>query len=508
MATENDEDLKRIERCFIKRWSPTFNPQDRHSTQSKRRKKRLGKRERKGRRSLKVMRGSILHFEDENGARTTKISDYLQQAIKSGSKDLHIVCSGDIWCEDWKVLTRRFGMSLIKMHGVACLLKEGKKAIEQGGVLTIKDPAETVIFPVKIRREFLLLLTQPWRRKLLWKKEVNELSYMYQASRGYDNRSRQRMRNIVSRVLNEKVGINVRKKHTLKVPYDDRVNRKKIRDVAKEKIDDLGMSDEMTNIVQRHIRVVLTKKQTIGDLFHNHREFARSNGSICNCADSPFPLVEGHVRCCLSDLQALDFFFNARNIPVQHTRQVRRGIMAALLDGLGELFSSAGRPLNIQMIDVEQCVEDKELTCEDWLQEVQLWKRRLAGLVCMPLDRNMGATYITRPVVYARAVRDTFWHGESFNMCEMSDDMALARCKEEYEERGLRRLGSWRGKGRFGDAYVIPKQKDPSRWRPIAPAWNAPMKEGAKKVARAMQCMLGCLARKIHFNTHLFRTRK
>ncbi|GBG69374.1 hypothetical protein CBR_g4067 [Chara braunii] len=445
-------------------------------------------------------KGSILHFEDGEGASTTRLSDYLEQAFKKGRRDIHITSTGNIWCEDWKVLNRRFGMTVIEVRGVSCLLKEAKRWIEQGGQMLIKDPTETVSFPSRTRRELPVLLSQPWRRKLLWKKESHELTHMYQATRGFDKGSRQRMRNIISRGLNEKLGINLRKRHTIRIPYDDRVDRRRIGEVAKAKIVDLGLNDSIADIVRRHVRVVWMKKQTIGDELHNHRDFARSNGSICDCENNPFPLVEGHVRCRLSEVGAPDFILNARNIPPQRTREVRRGILAAILDGLGEIFRTSGKCLTVHLKEIQLCVRERETTHEGCYHLVQEWKWR-NGLVCMPMDRNPGATYIVCPAVYARALRDTFWHGGSFRMCAISTDMALETCRKCYHEQGLSKLGSWCKKGGIGDAYVIPKNKDPARWRPIAPAWNSPSKVGAKKVAKALQCMLGSLAKGLHFNT-------
>ncbi|GBG77996.1 hypothetical protein CBR_g25929 [Chara braunii] len=499
-AAESDDDLKRIERCLIRRWSPTLNQHDRNPTQPRRRRKRRGKRERKGRQRRREKGGNLLKLEDGNGMTTTRLTDCLELAVKEGRKNLNLTCSGEIWCEDWKVLKRRFGMTTIEIQGKTCTLKEGKRQIEKGGPLTIKDPTETITFPAKIMRELLLLLTQPWRRKLLRKKEDHELTYMYQATRGFEKRSRQRMRTILSKIINEKLGINLRKRITVKIPYNDRVDRRKIADVTEGKIGDLGMKEEITTIVRRHICTVWMKKQTVGDMLHNHRDFARSNGSICRCAESPFPLVEGHVRCRLSEIGAPDFVLNARNIPSQ-TCHVKRGIMTAILDGLGEIFRIKGKTLTVHKSEVEMCVVEEEEIRDEQYVVTQAWKQKLRDLVCMPMDRNPRATYIVCPMVYARALHDIFWHGHNFKMCSMTMNEALTICKKKYEEMDLKRMGSWRTKGQFGDAYVIPKHKDPKTWRPIAPAWNAPTKEGAKRVAKALQCMLGCLAKKLHFNT-------
>ncbi|GBG87408.1 hypothetical protein CBR_g45465 [Chara braunii] len=167
----------------------------------------------------------------------------------------------------------------------------------------------------------------------------------------------------------------------------------------------------------------------------------------------------------------------------------------------GEEKIEYGRPLTVHLADVDRCVHDEDELQDHLYQATQDWKRRLRDLVCMPMDRNPGATYIVCPLVYARALRDTFWHGDNFRMCKTAVKEVLLLNKAKYEERGLKQLGTWRTKVRYEDAYVLPKQKDPMRWRPIAPAWNAPTKDGAKRVAKALQCMLGCLAKRLHFNT-------
>ncbi|GBG73161.1 hypothetical protein CBR_g12879 [Chara braunii] len=334
-------------------------------------KKRKGGREKKGKEHIQEKKGNILKFVEESGSPTTSLSDILEAIIKGGRRDVRITCTGNIWCEDWKVVKRKFGMSLVEVGSTTCLLRDAKGKIEEGGSITIKDAAETVTYPAKTRRKMLLLLTQPWRRKLLWKEENRELTTMYQALRGFEKRTRQRLRTIISRVLNEKVGINVRERLTIKIPYDDRVDKKLIGDVAKGKIDELEWGTEISDIIRRHVQVVWTKKQTVGDILHNHREFTRPNGSICRCADSHQPIREGHVRCTLEEIGAPEFLLSAKNILAQRTRSVKGGIVAAIIDGLGGIFKKMGKAIGVKMAEVEACVCDRQLENDDWYKVVQ-----------------------------------------------------------------------------------------------------------------------------------------
>ncbi|GBG92229.1 hypothetical protein CBR_g54772 [Chara braunii] len=72
--------------------------------------------------------------------------------------------------------------------------------------------------------------------------------------------------------------------------------------------------------------------------------------------------------------------------------------------------------------------------------------------------------------------------------------------REDYKRAGLEKVAAWNGKGRIGDAYVLPKHKDLEKWRPIAPTNNEPTKTGSMRIARALNALLVRLPAGEHFN--------
>ncbi|GBG87667.1 hypothetical protein CBR_g45821 [Chara braunii] len=61
-------------------------------------------------------------------------------------------------------------------------------------------------------------------------------------------------------------------------------------------------------------------------------------------------------------------------------------------------------------------------------------------------------------------------------------------------------VGKWRNEGKLGKAYIIPKDKDLQRWRPIAPACDDPARLGQRRCARALHCLITRYDKRLNFH--------
>ncbi|GBG87652.1 hypothetical protein CBR_g45805 [Chara braunii] len=127
-------------------------------------------------------------------------------------------------------------------------------------------------------------------------------------------------------------------------------------------------------------------------------------------------------------------------------------------------------------------------------------KEMYDGLVLTPLDRNPGKTVVMCPTTYYEAMMHTFVLNSGYRVIQQPECEVLREIREDVCRVGLMKFARWDYKGRIGNAYVIPKHKDPSRYRPICPTFVEPMVRTGKVVARGLNFMLNRLPKGCHLN--------
>ncbi|GBG69342.1 hypothetical protein CBR_g4039 [Chara braunii] len=115
-------------------------------------------------------------------------------------------------------------------------------------------------------------------------------------------------------------------------------------------------------------------------------------------------------------------------------------------------------------------------------------------------DARKGATLLVCPVLYLRACKETFNWNRSFQVINETEAQVLGGMKMEYERLSLKGVARWQTGGRIGRAYVLPKDKDLDRWRPISPGTNDPARLAGARVGRAIRYMLFGVRRTEHFD--------
>eukprot|EP00896_Chara_braunii_P022071 GBG79947.1 hypothetical protein CBR_g30210 [Chara braunii] len=140
----------------------------------------------------------------------------------------------------------------------------------------------------------------------------------------------------------------------------------------------------------------------------------------------------------------------------------------------------------------------ESVKCKAKLAYVKFAEKGKAG--CSADYRNPGATLLICPTAYHRACKDTFGRNPSFRVIPEAEDKVLKRMRSNYEQQGLTSIARWQSGGKIGLAYVLPKDKDLQRWRPISPSTCDPSRVAAARVGRAIRYMLFGLSRKEHFD--------
>ncbi len=96
---------------------------------------------------------------------------------------------------------------------------------------------------------------------------------------------------------------------------------------------------------------------------------------------------------------------------------------------------------------------------------VARWCRRFRGLVLAPIDQNQGDTAVVCPVLYRHVFGKMFsWNADYANV-PYEEKEVIQQSKQDFEGEGLLKVAEWKTDGRIAKAYVIPKDKDLTRWR-------------------------------------------
>ncbi|GBG76797.1 hypothetical protein CBR_g23012 [Chara braunii] len=125
---------------------------------------------------------------------------------------------------------------------------------------------------------------------------------------------------------------------------------------------------------------------------------------------------------------------------------------------------------------------------------------RFDGLVFTPLDRNPGETVVMCPKINYEAMMDMFIRSTGYTIITSDEKVVLLEIKEDMKAAGLQQFVRWDNKGTLDSAYVIPKHKDLTRYRPIWPTYNEPMVRTSRVVARGLNFLLSKLPTNDHFN--------
>ncbi|GBG76450.1 hypothetical protein CBR_g22198 [Chara braunii] len=109
-------------------------------------------------------------------------------------------------------------------------------------------------------------------------------------------------------------------------------------------------------------------------------------------------------------------------------------------------------------------------------------------------------TALVCPVLYRHAYGKMFVWNPDYQRVHCDETSVLSTCRTAYEYARLGDVGKWKTDEKLGKTYVIPKDKDLNRWRPIAPACDDPAMMGQRRCARALHCLITRYAGQLNFH--------
>ncbi|GBG91828.1 hypothetical protein CBR_g53719 [Chara braunii] len=440
---------------------------------------------RKGRRERKrcggVTRGkAVVVFETSCGTRTSLVN-WLeeQQRDETGGERVVISREGEHWTDDWKQSRARYGMTEVKTRNGLMCLKDARKECQRGGHITFlkihKTPTTTKRNKVTLRK----MLKQPRAALSMARMTFSRLIGLYRTAGLFSKKStRNKLKVKIDQAVRKKKGVSIQRKVTVKYPYYSRILKTEVRRITESVVEKRVKDEPVASFMKRKIRVVNTKNMTVADLIHNHRRFANTEQVVCGCAR--FELL---VLTRLTEVpDTPGFVANSKNV----TRDSQRtGLARVRIDVLEATSHQKGE--RCEDLDVSRCMREPGVVEAAWTDgEVRSWASRYDWLVCAPIDRNAGDTALICPLLYRHAFGKVFSWNTDYERIHDTEEEVLKKCKGDYQNEGLLQAGSWKANRKLGKAYVIPKDKDLQKWRPIAPACSDPALIGQRRCARAL----------------------
>ncbi|GBG58787.1 hypothetical protein CBR_g187 [Chara braunii] len=441
-----------FEQYLIRDLSPSLNTKGTRGRGVKSR-KRKGKRERK-KRGGEAVRKSVVAFTTAEGKRTSLLNWLREKSEKPSERTEVAFTAGEQWTDGWKQISKLFGMSEVEVNGRALLLKQVRQVCQNGGKMMFVRLRKTTTTTERYKRELVRLMRQPRLVGGLARQSTSKLIGLYRTA-GFFGRKEttEKLKIKIDRVLRKKTGVSVRRRVTVKYPYNASVLktevRRKVESVIDKKLDDHAQAA----FVKKKVRVVNTRNRTVGEVIHNHRRHAHTQPVTCPCEHRHLTKQDGHVLTRVSEMKDTPMFVrNAKNVTRRDEQNSKRDIIQGISMAIAHL---------------------KGRTQEEMSTPAS--KPRTGSV--RPGQRNPDYESVGKP-----------------------EAEVLAQCKKEFEDAGLTEIGRWKSDGKLGRSYVIPKDKDLQRWRPIAPACNDPAVLVQRRGARALHCLVTRFSRRKNFH--------
>ena len=118
-------------------------------------------------------------------------------------------------------------------------------------------------------------------------------------------------------------------------------------------------------------------------------------------------------------------------------------------------------------------------------------KDTLTDFVISPLDHNTGALCVMCPTFYHDALLTNFTSDPHYTPTNLSDREVIRLWKDFYNSSDtMQRIATWKHRSAVAVPYLLPKDKDPLRMRPIIPFSSHPLKQHSNIIARCLTFLL------------------
>ncbi|GBG76433.1 hypothetical protein CBR_g22181 [Chara braunii] len=415
------------------------------------RRTRLDKKERKKRETSAptYRRGLVSLVLVNSERRYFSLAELLEETVAAGTKAVEFASSGgevwgEVWGEKWSIIRRKFGTSTVTGKEVKLPLSRSKQLLERGGRFRLSPIVKTVSARCRGKGYLRLLLEMPRKQVELKYFDVAKLVFLYRCAREFKTKATRRtLKEKIAAVIRKKTGVNIRMKVNVGVKYSHKLRKRKI---------------------------------------HNTVVLCYVLARIAQCSAAP-PFMHNGKNILQCDV-------DAKQVELQQA--VGRSLEAVMKRDLIQLDRGYFQD------SISDSAETRLAGSEE--QACKL-AAMLSHLVVVPVDRNPGDLVVMCPTTYHYGLQMMFNLNIAYQqVTEKSESEVLTLVKTMFKKLELDKIGAWNPSAKLGQAYVLPKHKDLTRWRPIAPTFTEGSKTTGRRLARALNFLLERAPEARHFN--------
>jgi len=312
---------------------------------------------------------------------------------------------------------------------------------------------------------------------------------------------RQALGKTLQNIFKEIFGFPLPKRIVLRLPFDHTIQRGKILQQTKRIIKMTNIPDSGKRILEDRVKVVFTKRKSIGDLILNHIPFSKSITNIdstCACSHLIKDPTRHYARkvseAKINEIEPLKQ--NRNNIPLPSRREAWASICKTLWIFKKKMESLNKNPLWINTYKAAKiCIRNNtkhEYTSitED---EILHTKRALHNWVMTYTDKNPGMIVICCPQWYTNKMYDTFnftKKNATYRMTSITTQDLHILWRNFYKAKHLKTIAPYDTKGDIPYGYILPKFKDIEKMRPIVSYKKHPLRKVLNISARALTFLL------------------
>ncbi|GBG76749.1 hypothetical protein CBR_g22965 [Chara braunii] len=492
VETCRSEDLPSLEQLYLQRWNPVLNTTGVKGKGKGRKNRQKGKHERSklmGVTPCRTDSAAVLPVKAKianNDDWMVDIFQLLKSQEEQGCRKFSLCTQrGNSWCRGWKLIRSAFGNSVVKLDGRRTKLFACKKIMEEGARLNIEQLRRWVPKAGPDKKFLRTLFRNPKRMDALKNCSLDVLTRLMKAAADFQKTSTTAyLRRIIARAIKDTYGWSTNARIVVRLKFDDRIRLVEVRKVVNDRIEGMEIPDCMKDVARGDVRIVWVKNPSVANMLHNQRAYAGADVLTCTCAGLPYPRVGDHVQFRLQDLEGVhSLICNANNVPKRTELDRAKQLAVEISVGIRSWPNFRGNDLTITRSDTARCMMSRSHDGEKYLNPVEVYrvKKLLEEFVLTPLDRNPGATLVLCPKLYFEAMMNLFVLLPGYSIITETEATIHTRMRADAKSLDLQQFIRWDSKGKIGEAYVMPKHKDLSRYRPICPTFFEPTNLGSLK---------------------------
>ena len=310
---------------------------------------------------------------------------------------------------------------------------------------------------------------------------------------------------IKRRVISDlrKNGYNIEWNYKFKLEYSPNLDKRKIKKWIQNKIKETIDDEPLRLYIIDNITVITGKEITLQKLINNRKKTLREPNHICNCNNFNIQKNDnGHIHIKAENLP--DDFCKLRELL---TENKKCAVTQKYNDYIGSQLSAIEHHLNKitnTIMNIKFKIKGREILRAighpgKGIYSLQSTKNILKDFkedfVFLERDKNVNTWTMTCKTFYQNSVNkffgeDPVHYKEIVNNVNIKEN--IMKSTENLNSNFINRNMKWE----LGFAYLLPKDKDISRWRPIVSYYKFYTRNYGRKIGRALTVIIKSLGNK------------